>query len=126
MTKFYLIKNKDSFGFLVFLSFCLFAVSCRMPESSGFYSPITMSMKVPDGPPEFQAGWYAGCKSGNANQAFANSFVFQGKNGPDYGSGVYQHDPYFQIGWRTGFTACVTHIGSFMSEKYSGNAPMAR
>ena len=72
--------------------------SCRMTESMGFYQPMTLNLKVPDGPPEFKAGWHAGCKSANANQAFANSFVYQGKGGPDYGSGVYQHDPYFNVG----------------------------
>lgn len=97
-----------------------------MNSGIGFYSPITLSLDVPDGPPEFKAGWHAGCVSANANQVFSNSFVYQGKGGPDYGSGVYQHDPYFQIGWRFGFTSCVSHIGSYLSSGFNRFAPISK
>lgn len=85
-----------------------------MPDSFGFYQPITMSLAVPDGPPEYKAGWHAGCKTALANKAFANAFVYQEGKGPEFESGVYHHDPMFQTGWGQGWFACVLHIGGFV------------
>lgn len=95
---------------------------CRMPESIGFYQPITMSLAVPDGPPEYQAGWHAGCTTALSQKAFSNSAVYRTSKGPDLGNGIYQHDPVFQTGWGQGWFACVLHIGDFVdfnSFKYS-------
>lgn len=100
--------------------------ACRGTESMGFYQPMTMNLNVPDGPPEFKAGWHAGCKSAASNQAFANGFVYQGKGGPDYGSGVYQHDPYFGIGWRAGFYSCITHVTTFVNFHSMQYAPLSK
>jgi len=100
--------------------------SCRGVDNMGFYQPITMDMKVPDGPPEFKAGWHAGCKSALANRGFQNSFVYQEDQGPDYGSGVYQHDPYFQTGWRVAFNACVAYIGGFVGMPSMQHAPLSK
>jgi hypothetical protein len=100
--------------------------SCRGFDNLGFYQPITMDLKVPDGPPEFKAGWHAGCKSALANRGFQNSFVYQEQDGANYGSGVYQHDPAFQLGWRTAFFACVTHIGYFVSFSSMQHSPLSK
>ncbi len=115
-------KNK----ILNIVAIILLLTSCRGVDNMGFYQPITMDLKVPDGPPEFKAGWHAGCKSALANRGFQNSFVYQEKQGPDYGSGVYQHDPYFQTGWRTAFFACVTYIGGFVGMPSMQNAPLSK
>lgn len=88
-----------------------------MPDSLGFYQPITLSLTVPDGPPEYKAGWHAGCKTGLANRAFANAFVYQGSKGPGFGNGVYQHDPAFQTGWGQAYIACTTHVAGFIEER---------
>ena len=68
-------------------------------------------MVVPDGPPEFKAAWYAGCKSGlGASKSFANAFVYDNL---DFGSGVYQHDPVYQSVWGAAYFNCVTHMNQF-------------
>jgi hypothetical protein len=100
--------------------------SCRGVDNMGFYQPITMDLKVPDGPPEFKAGWHAGCKSALANRGFQNSFVYQEDHGPDYGSGVYQHDPYFQTGWRTAFFACVSYVSGFVTMPSMQYSPLSK
>jgi hypothetical protein len=87
-----------------------------MPESFGFYQPITMSLAVPDGPPEYKAGWHSGCKTALANKTFANASVYDDGKGPDFGNGIYQHDPGFQTGWGQGWFACVLHISQFVGD----------
>ncbi len=101
-----IIKNA-----LIF-SAIFFSAACVLPDNLGFYQPITLRMTVPDGPPEFKAGWYAGCKSAlGAGKQFANSWVY---GGPDFGSGVYQHDPLYQSAWSTAYFNCVTHAANFV------------
>lgn len=85
--------------------------SCNLPDNMGFYQPITMRMIVPDGTPEFKAGWYAGCKTAlGVGKNFANGWVY---DGPDFGSGVYQHDPVYQSAWTNAYFNCVTHTIQF-------------
>jgi hypothetical protein len=110
------------------LSIILFLTlnSCRGVDNMGFYQPITMDLKVPDGPPEFKAGWHAGCKSALAGRTFQNAFVYQEDQGPDYGSGVYQHDPYFQTGWRTSFFACSAYISTFVTMPSMQHSPLSK
>ncbi len=81
-------------------------------------------MKAPDGPPEYKAGWYAGCKTALGNEAFTNAWVHQSPNGPEFGSGVYQHDPMFQTGWGQGWFACVLHIGQFVNFNSMKHGPL--
>lgn len=78
--------------------------ACAVP---GFYEPITLDLEVPDGPPAFQAGWRGGCRTGLAigARAFTNGFVYD----PDFGTGAYQHDPDFLLGWGNGWFSCVIH-----------------
>lgn len=73
-----------------------------------------MSLAVPDGPAEYKAGWHAGCQTALGQKAFSNAWVYQGKNGPNMGNGVYAHDPVFQRGWGQGWFACALHIGQFV------------
>ena len=81
-------------------------------------------MTVPDGPPEFKAGWYAGCKSGASLKTFANNAVFQKKSGPDIGSGVYTHDPVYQSAWGQGWFACSIYIGNFVGRSSMEFSPL--
>lgn len=98
--------------------------NCVMPDHSGFYNPITLSMKVPDGPPEYKAGWYYGCKTGSSLKSFANNGVYKKNGGPDYGSGVYTHDPVFQMAWGQGFNVCANYIGEFVTRPAMQFSPL--
>ena len=106
------------------LLFLFTVTSCRMPESFGFYQPITMNLTVPDGPAEYKAGWHSGCTSALSLKVFANSFVYNKGKGPDFGSGVYQHDPAYQTGWGQGWFACALHVGDFVNFHAMQNGPL--
>jgi hypothetical protein len=109
----------------VLIIFTILALaSCRIPESLGFYQPITMNLVAPDGPAEYKAGWYAGCKTALAIKTFSNSFVYGEGLGPDMGSGVYQHDPAYQTGWGQGYFSCVTHIAGFVTRSSMEFSPL--
>ncbi|MBU6338939.1 MAG: hypothetical protein KGQ36_03095 [Rickettsiales bacterium] len=104
---------------VLIITILILTTSCRKPDSFGFYQPITLSLKVPDGPAEYQAGWYAGCRSGLAQKAFANAAVYlEDNHGPNMGNGIYQHDPAFQTGWGQGWFACILHVGSFTADQW--------
>lgn len=98
------LKIKKQIFFLL-ISLNLFA--CK---GIGFYEPITLNLEVPPGPPEYQAGWRAGCRSGLATKPFANSFVYNA----DFGNGIYQHDPNFIKGWGNGWFGCIMHTANFV------------
>ncbi len=116
---------KHIFSLLSLLLLC----GCWVPETSGFYNPITLSVSTPEGPPEYKAGWYSGCKSALGNKSFSNAWVYRvpGK-GPEFGNGVHQHDPAFQTGFGQGWFACYTHVGDFVGEgdrfRSMGNMPL--
>lgn len=114
-----MLKN---FSAAVFLT--LFVTSCVASDHSGFYNPITLSTVVPDGPPEYKAGWYAGCKTGSSMKSFANNWVMQKPNGPDFGSGVYAHDPIYQTGWGQGYNVCVNYIAEFVNRPAMQHQPL--
>lgn len=113
-----MLKILNIYKVLVIALFLMSVASCRMPDGFGFYQPITIRLEVPDGPPEFKAGWYSGCRTGLGNKNFANAFVYNTDEGPDYGSGIYQHDPLFQSGWGAGWWACILHAEQFIRENY--------
>jgi hypothetical protein len=92
----------------------LLTFSCRLPDNFGFYQPITMTMEVPDGPPEFKAGWYDGCRNGLGVKNFVNSYVYQEGKGPNFGTGVYHHTPGYQSGWGGGWYACYAYTQRFV------------
>ena len=101
-----LYKHKEEI-MLFFFSIMIFGImSCR-----GFYEPITISIDVPEGPPEFQSGYRSGCRSGLGARNFANAFVYS----PDYGSGIYQHDSVYATGWSMGWFACVINQATFVA-----------
>jgi hypothetical protein len=99
---------------VIFLTF-LTLYSCRFPDNFGFFQPITLDMKVPDGPPEFKAGWHNGCKSALGMRNFANSYVYQNKGSAEFGNGVYQHDQTYNSAWSNAFFVCATYAGTFVS-----------
>ncbi|MDX2082918.1 MAG: hypothetical protein SFV53_02900 [Rickettsiales bacterium] len=105
---------------LIFLSI----TSCVMPNHSGFYNPITLDMRVPDGPPEYKAGWHDGCQTGSSIKSFANNDSFQKDGGPNFGSGVYTHDPVYQSGWSQGWFACVINISNFVGNHSMRFSPL--
>jgi hypothetical protein len=99
---------------VIFLAF-LMLYSCRFPDNFGFFQPITMDLKVPDGPPEFKAGWHNGCKSALGMRNFANSYVYQNKGSAEFGNGVYQHDQTYNSAWSNAFFVCATYAGTFVT-----------
>jgi hypothetical protein len=108
---------------VIFLAF-LMLYSCRFPDNFGFFQPITMDLKVPDGPPEFKAGWHNGCKSALGMRTFANSYVYQNKGSAEFGNGVYQHDQTYNSAWSNAFFVCATYSGNFVSYHSLKFAPL--
>ena len=75
----------------------------------GFYKPYTMSFEVPNGPPEFQAGWHDGCSS-----ALSSSYFQNARSAPlTLGNGMYQHDPIYQMAYSKALFSCATMAGYF-------------
>ena len=105
----------------------IFFASCRgLPDTFGFYQPITINMDVPDGPPEFKVGWYSGCRTGWGQAKHANAWIYQEDEGTNFGNGIYQHDPVFQTGYSQGWFACVVHSGTFAGFPSMKNAPLSK
>ena len=105
----------------------VFCSSCaKLPDSFGFYQPITMDLAAPDGPPEYKAGWYAGCRSGLGLTKFANAWAYQPEGGVNFGSGVYQHDPMFQTGWSQAWFTCAVGAGDFTAFNAMRNYPLGK
>ncbi len=97
--------------------------SCRMPTNFGFYQPITMDMNVPDGPPEFKAGWRDGCRSGLANGNFLNSDVYLTEEGASF-SPVYTHDGQYRSAWGNAYWVCITYGSTFVSSNSMQFGPL--
>jgi len=126
-----MLHNSDNKIFSVLrvtiLMALVFVTSCRDIDNFGFYQPITLSVTVPDGPPEYKAGWYSGCKSGvgaRASSMFANAGSYQDGKGPEFSSGVYMHDPAYQTGWGQGWFACSVHAAVFVSSHSMMHGPL--
>ena len=103
---------------ILFLFFCF---ACR---NNGMYQPYTMALDLPDGPPEYKAGWRAGCRSGlsaGGRGFFANSFVYPNV---DYGDGVYHHDSLFVSGWLDAAFTCFEFNSTFGGIKPTFQAPL--
>ncbi len=109
--------------FALLLCFAFTISACIFPDHSGFYNPATLRMSVPDGPPEYKAGWHDGCQTGASLKTFANNAVFRKDGGPNFGSGVYAHDPAYQTGWGQGWFACAIHIG-ILTDRMVGAYPL--
>lgn len=101
------------------LILCLFLFSCR---SNGMYQPYTTDLALPDGPPEYKAGWRAGCRTGfsaGGRGMFAGSFVYP----IDFGDGTYHHEPLFAAGWLDATFVCFENVSTF-SQKSTFDAPL--
>ena len=72
--------------------------------------PFTIRDTVPDGPPEYQAGWHDGCETALSTANFYNS---RAKFSANLGSGIYQHDSAYGTGYTWGFNICMIQTGNF-------------
>lgn len=110
---------------IIILVTLLVTFSCRLPTNFGFYQPITLDMAVPDGPPEYKAGWHGGCRTAlGTSKYFANGVVYEDEDGTDFGSGVYQHDKIYQSAWGHGFFACNIHSAVFVEYRAMRTMPL--
>lgn len=91
-----------------------------LTTACGFFQPYTLSLETPDGPPEYKAGWHAGCRTALSQHVFANAFVYSA----DYGSGIYQHDRMFQTGWSQAFFSCKMHVANFLNYRMMRDGPL--
>lgn len=80
----------------------LLILTISITGCSAFYNPAFMPMEVPDGPPEFKAGWYDGCRTGLATKKNSAASVYK----VTFGSGAYQHDTVYQDAWGSAFYTC--------------------
>jgi hypothetical protein len=100
----------------------LLLASCGTDGNWGFFQPINMELNVPKGPPEFKAGWYAGCRSALSQNAFYNSSFFYKDGGtPNFGSGIYQNNPVYQSAWSQAYFNCMVHAATFNRDRYISN-----
>jgi hypothetical protein len=98
---------------------CLLFILALLPSCRGFYEPFTLDMEVPDGPENYQAGWYSGCRSAIASMPnYANSVAYD----ITFANGQYQDDPVFQAAWSSAFFSCSIHVGTFRT--FGGNQSM--
>ena len=74
-----------------------------------FHHPWIMDLDVPDGPREFKAGWWDGCRSALSVKKTANSMPYN----VTFGNGIWQHDSVYQSAWATAFTSCTARAGNF-------------
>ncbi len=109
--------------FLLSTAILIMISSCRMPTNFGFYQPITMDMNVPDGPPEFKAGWRDGCRSGLSNGSFLNSAAYLTKEGPSF-SPVYTHDGQYRSAWGNAYYTCMAYSSNFVGLNSMERAPL--
>ena len=104
-----------TFATRYYLCLFFFIASC-----SGFHETVFFEKDVPDGPLEFQAGWYDGCRTGLASKNHSNATVYNNS----FGSGIYQHDPVYQGAWGDGYWSCVTYgFGIFQGRGIFDNYP---
>lgn len=110
----------------IFLTTVLLILSsCRMPTNFGFYQPITMDMNIPDGTPEFKAGWRDGCRSGLANGSFLNSSAYLTKEGASF-SPVYTHDGQYRTAWSNSFYVCMVYGSKFVEFNSMQYGPLSK
>ena len=99
-------------------------LSCNA-NNKGFHQPMTLDLKVPEGPIEYRAGWHDGCKSALAvSNQFLNSWVYKRKGGPDFGSGSFQALPGYQKGWSQGMFSCILHTYTFVQYRSFKDSPL--
>lgn len=96
-----------------------FLLLILISSCNAFYHPVFLDLDVPDGPPEFQAGWRDGCRSALASGRTTNSGVYD----VTFGSGIYQHDKVYQSGWEAAFSSCVITAGKTVQTGIFTRAP---
>jgi len=80
-----------------------------------------MAMELPDGPPEYKAGWRAGCRTGLGAGNFANSVVYPIA---DFGEGNYHHEKLFNMGFVDAVFSCFEHGVTFTQVKGLWEGPL--
>ena len=99
---------------------CLLLIIFFSGCTTWFHHPATMQLDVPEGPPEFKAGWYDGCRSALSIRSFANSMVYN----VTFGNGIYQGDSRYQLGWSLAMSVCNTRAGNFKSQHFMKHSPL--
>ncbi|MFT7087637.1 MAG: hypothetical protein ACJAZX_001076 [Rickettsiales bacterium] len=89
---------------LALIILTLFLSGCK-----GLFLPMTMDLEVPDGPPEYQAGWQDGCSSALSAGGYGSAKFHK----LSMGDGSYQHDSTYQSAWGSGWFACVIQAGGY-------------
>lgn len=79
-----------------------------------------MDLDVPDGPPEFKAGWYDGCRSVLSTKKFANYMHYK----LSIGNGLYQTNPVYYSGWNSAFILCQARTGRFVGKHIFNSYPL--
>lgn len=88
---------------------------------SGCYTrAATLYLDVPDGPPEYKAGWHDGCQSALSAGGFWNGKFYNFS----MGNGAYQHDQVYITAWGNGWFSCVTSSGAFTGFPTYNTAPL--
>ena len=98
-------KKQFTPNIIIFIFLAIFLTSCAAATR-----PYTIIESVPEGPPEYQAGWHDGCQSALSTGAFYNA---RSKFAPNIGNGIYQHDSLYQTGFNWGFNICMIQNGNF-------------
>lgn len=107
--KFYNLMNK-----IILLTF-LFLTGCNF-----MFQPLTLDLKVPDGPPEYQAGWHDGCSTALSLGGFHAAKMHK----LTLGDGTFQHDPVYQGAWSSGWFACAVQAGDYTGLPGFNSAPL--
>lgn len=107
--KFYNLMNK-----IILLTF-LFLTGCNF-----MFQPLTLDLKVPDGPPEYQAGWHDGCSTALSLGGFHAAKMHK----LTLGDGTFQHDPVYQSAWSSGWFACAVQAGDYTGLPGFNSAPL--
>ncbi len=91
-----------------------------LSSCDAMFRPLTLDLKVPNGPPEYQAGWHDGCSSALSFGGFTSSRFYK----LTMGDGIYQHDPVYQSAWGSGWFACATQSGDYTAFPGLNKAPL--
>jgi hypothetical protein len=95
-------------------------IVCSLSGCAYLTRPVTLEVDVPEGPPEFRAGWHDGCSSALT----AGGFLAGRFNKMSMGTGIYQHSSIYQTAWGSGWFACVTASGGYTGMPSHGSAPL--
>ncbi|MES2677619.1 MAG: hypothetical protein V4612_04830 [Pseudomonadota bacterium] len=96
-----------------------FTIIFLLSSCNFLFQPLTLDLKVPNGPPEYQAGWHDGCSSALSFGGFHASKFHK----LTMGDGTYQHDQTYQNAWGSGWFACATQSGDYTAFPGIGTAP---